>query len=128
MDAMSENGTDKQAGSDVIVVMTNLPDAQSAASLSRSVLQARLAACVNRLGPCQSEYWWQGGLEQAEEWPVLIKTTRARYAELEALILAAHPYDVPEIVAMPLVAGFAPYLAWAAGETGAGANMEEDNG
>lgn len=118
MEAMSDNGTNTDVGSDVLVVMTNLPDADSAAMLARTVLEARLAACVNRLAPCQSQYWWQGRLEQGEEWPVLIKTTRARYAELEALIVATHPYDVPEVVAMPLVAGFAPYLAWARGETG----------
>jgi periplasmic divalent cation tolerance protein len=117
MEAMNEIGVQAQGGSGVIVVMTTLPDADSAAALAHTVLQARLAACVNRLAPCQSEYWWQGRLEQAQEWPLLIKTTRGRYAELEALIVKAHPYEVPEIVAMPLVAGFAPYLAWAARES-----------
>jgi periplasmic divalent cation tolerance protein len=117
MEAMNEIA-EPAPGNEVIVVMTTLPDAASAATLARAVLQARLAACVNRLAPCQSEYWWQGRLEQAEEWPLLIKTTRARYAELEALIVKTHPYDVPELVAMPLVAGLAPYLAWAAGECG----------
>ncbi|KWR91668.1 divalent-cation tolerance protein CutA [Cupriavidus sp. IDO] len=98
--------------SQVIVVMTNLPDVDSATRLTRAVLEARAAACVNRLAPVDSEYWWQGKLERAQEWPLLIKTTRARYAALEAIIREQHPYDVPEVIAWPLVAGLAPYLAW----------------
>jgi periplasmic divalent cation tolerance protein len=101
-----------EAAESVLMAMTNLPDEASAARVSRAVLEARVAACVNRLAPCQSEYWWQGKLEQAQEWPLLIKTTRAQYAALEAVIRAEHPYDVPELVAWPLGAGYAPYLAW----------------
>ncbi|MGO4281624.1 divalent cation tolerance protein [Cupriavidus sp. OV038] len=101
-----------EAAESVLVAMTNLPDEASAARLARAVLAARVAACVNRLAPCQSEYWWQGKLEQAQEWPLLIKTTRVQYAALEAVIRAEHPYDVPELVAWPVGAGFAPYLAW----------------
>lgn len=96
----------------VLVVMTNLPDEASAARVAHAVLQARVAACVNRLAPCQSEYWWQGKLEQAQEWPLLIKTTRERYAALEAIIRDVHPYDVPEVVAWSLATGFGPYLRW----------------
>jgi periplasmic divalent cation tolerance protein len=96
----------------VIVVMTNLPDADAATRLTRAALEARAAACVNRLAPVESEYWWQGKIERAQEWPLLIKTTRARYAALEAIIREQHPYDVPEVIAWPLVAGLAPYLAW----------------
>ncbi|BDB25750.1 divalent-cation tolerance protein CutA [Cupriavidus sp. P-10] len=106
---------------EVIVVITNTPDAETAARLSRAVLEARAAACVNRLAPVESQYWWQGALEQAQEWPLLIKTTRARYAALEAVIRQHHPYDVPEIIALPVTAGFAPYLAWVGSETDAGA-------
>ncbi|CAG9178937.1 Divalent-cation tolerance protein CutA [Cupriavidus laharis] len=96
----------------VIVVLTNLPDAEAASRLSRVLLEARVCACVNRLAPVESEYWWQGKLEQATEWPLLAKTTRARYAALEAVIRANHPYDVPEIIAWPVSQGFGPYLAW----------------
>ncbi len=103
---------DGDGSADVIVVMTNLPDQACAQDMARAVLEARVAACVNRLAPCESEYWWQGKLEQAQEWPLLIKTTRGRYAALEAVILRQHPYDVPEIVAWPLAAGLGPYLAW----------------
>jgi periplasmic divalent cation tolerance protein len=103
--------------SEAILVMTSLPDAESAARVSRAVLESRLAACVNRLAPCESEYWWQGEIESAREWPLVIKSTQDRYAALEAAIRLAHPYEVPEIVAVPLAAGFAPYLAWVAQET-----------
>ncbi len=85
----------------------------AAARLSRSSTGgSRGSLCGMRLAPCQSEYWWQGKLEQAQEWPLLIKTTRAQYAALEAVIRAEHPYDVLELVAWPLGAGCAPYLAW----------------
>ncbi|MGO4327073.1 divalent-cation tolerance protein CutA [Cupriavidus sp. 2TAF22] len=105
--------------SETILVMTALPDAEAAARVARAVLESRLAACVNRLAPCESEYWWRGEIETAKEWPLVIKTTQDRYAALEAAIRLAHPYEVPEIVAVPVVAGFAPYLAWVAEETGA---------
>lgn len=100
----------------VIAVLTNLPDADTAARLSRALLEARACACVNRLAPVESEYWWQGKLEQATEWPLLAKTTRGRYAALEAVIRANHPYDVPEIIAWPVSQGFGPYLEWVRSE------------
>ncbi len=100
----------------VLVAMTNLPDEASAIRVARAVLEARVAACVNRLAPCQSEYWWQGKLEQAQEWPLLMKTTRRQYAALEAVIRAEHPYDVPELIAWPLAAGLPAYLTWVQNE------------
>ena len=103
--------------SETLLVMTVLPDAESAARMTRAVLESRLAACVNRLAPCESEYWWRGEIETTQEWPLLIKTTQDRYTALEAAIRLAHPYEVPEIVALPVAAGFAPYLAWVAQET-----------
>jgi len=110
-------GAADDPGRTMLLVMTALPDAEAAARVARAVLASRLAACVNRLAPCESEYWWRGQLETASEWPLLIKTTRDRYAALEAAIRQAHPYEVPEIVALPVAAGFAPYLAWVAAET-----------
>ncbi|WP_026035891.1 divalent-cation tolerance protein CutA [Cupriavidus sp. BIS7] len=100
----------------VLVAMTNLPDEASAIKVARAVLEARVAACVNRLAPCQSEYWWQGKLEQAQEWPLLMKTTRRQYAALEAVIRAEHPYDVPELIAWPLATGLPAYLTWVQNE------------
>jgi periplasmic divalent cation tolerance protein len=109
----------------VIAVLTNLPDAQAASRLSRALLEARVCACVNRLAPVESEYWWQGKLEQATEWPLLAKTTRARYAALEAVIRANHPYEVPEIIAWPVSEGFSPYLAWVRDEADPAAHSAE---
>lgn len=106
----------------VWMAMTNLPDEASAMRVARAVLEARVAACVNRMAPCQSEYWWQGRLEQAQEWPLLIKTTESQYAGLEAAIRAAHPYDVPEVIAWPLAAGWPAYLDWVRSETTGVAN------
>jgi periplasmic divalent cation tolerance protein len=106
-----------EAEDDILIVMTTLPDAQSAVALADAVLTARVAACVNRLAPCESDYWWQGKREQAREWPLLIKTTRGRYAALEAVIAQAHPYDVPEVIALPVTAGLPAYLGWVRQET-----------
>ena len=96
----------------VIAVLTNLPDSDSAFNLAREVVRLRLAACANVLAPATSFYRWEGRDEQASEVPVLIKSTRERYPELEAAIRSRHPYSVPEIVAWPLETGFGPYLDW----------------
>jgi len=100
-----------------LLVLTNLPDAASARAIADHVVSARLAACVNILAPCRSVYRWQGKIEDAEEVPLLIKTTAERYPALEAAIKAHHPYELPEIVAVPLATGLPAYLAWVASET-----------
>lgn len=102
---------------DTLLVLTNLPDAYSAHALAGALVEARLAACVSILAPCRSVYRWQGKLENAEEVPVLIKTTAARYAELEAAIRARHPYELPEIIAVPVDRGLPAYLEWVTAET-----------
>ena len=102
---------------EALLVLTNLPDGESARALADHVVAARLAACVNILAPCRSIYRWQGNIEQAEEVPLLIKTTAARYAELEAAIRARHPYELPEIIAVPVAHGLPDYLSWVAAET-----------
>lgn len=101
----------------VVLVMTNVPDAATARTMARALVDTRLAACVNILPGVQSVYRWQGGVEEAGEVTLLAKTTRARYPQLQQAILAAHPYDLPEVVAWPLAAGHAPYLHWIAAET-----------
>ena len=101
----------------VLVVLSNAPDAERARAIARTLVDERLAACVNVLAPCHSVYRWQGEVESADEVPLLIKTTRARYAELQATLAEAHPYELPEIVAVPLEAGLPGYLAWVAAET-----------
>jgi periplasmic divalent cation tolerance protein len=99
------------------IVLTNLPDRDSAEKLARSIVEQRLAACVSVLAECTSLYRWQGELETTQEVPMLIKTTSARYAEVERAIQSAHPYELPEIIAVPVAAGLARYLAWVESET-----------
>ena len=103
----------------VLLVFTNMPDHASAAALAAALVEARLVACVNVLAACTSVYRWQGVVETASEVPVLMKTTAARYAALEAAIRARHPYELPEIVAVPVEHGLPAYLDWVADETGA---------
>jgi periplasmic divalent cation tolerance protein len=98
-------------------VLSNLPDRASADALAQVLVEGRFAACVNILPPCRSIYRWNGAIEAANEVPMLIKTTEARYAALEAAIRAQHPYDVPEIIAVPVAAALPVYLAWVAAET-----------
>jgi periplasmic divalent cation tolerance protein len=99
------------------LVISNLPDRASAERLAQALIERRLAACVNILAPCRSVYRWQGAVESAEEVPVLIKTTADRYSALEEAIRGLHPYELPEIVAVPMTAGLPAYLDWVTGET-----------
>jgi periplasmic divalent cation tolerance protein len=102
---------------EALLVLTNLPDAASARTLADALVAGRLAACVNILAPCRSVYRWQGQIETAEEVPVLIKTTTERYAALETAIRQHHPFELPEIVAVPITRGLPDYLAWVTNET-----------
>jgi periplasmic divalent cation tolerance protein len=102
---------------ETLIVLTNLPDRESAKKLAQHMIEQRLAACVNVLAECTSLYRWQGKIEIAQEVPVLIKTSAERYAEVERAILSQHPYELPEIVAVPVAAGLAQYLAWVENET-----------
>lgn len=101
----------------VIAVLTNLPDSESAFNLARELVHLRLAACVNVLPPGASFYRWEGKEEQATEYPVLIKTTRDRYAALEAAIRERHPYSLPEVIAWPIERGLPGYLEWVVRES-----------
>ena len=103
---------------DAIIVLTNLPDREAAVKLANALVANKLAACVNVLAECTSVYRWKGTIEKAHEVPVLIKTRAARYAEVEAAIRALHPYELPEIIAVPIVRGCGAYLRWVADETG----------
>ena len=102
---------------DAVIVFTNLPDREAAVKLAHELVAKRLAACVNVLSECTSVYRWKGTIENASEVPVLIKTRAARYAEVEAAIRGLHPYELPEIIAVPVVRGFGDYLRWVADET-----------
>jgi periplasmic divalent cation tolerance protein len=103
--------------SDAILIFTSLPDKQSAKNLAGALVAERLAACVNILPPCASVYRWQGKIENAQEIPLLIKTSRACYGKVEQAIRARHPYELPEIIAVPVEAGLPAYLDWVAAET-----------
>ena len=100
-----------------LLVITNLPDRAAAQTLADALLAQQVAACVNILAPCRSVYRWKGVVQQDDEHPVLIKTTRERYPALEAAIRAVHPYELPEIIAVPIERGLPAYLDWVAAET-----------
>lgn len=100
-----------------LLVLTNLPDADQAHALAGHLVEQRLAACVNVLAPCRSVYRWEGKVEDAAEVPLLIKTTSDRYAALEATIRQQHPYELPELIAVPIEHGLPDYLRWVISET-----------
>jgi periplasmic divalent cation tolerance protein len=102
-----------------ILVVTQMPDRASALTLARSLLDSRLAACVSVGAPVESLYHWRGKIETTQEIPVVVKTRSERYAAVEAAIRSGHPYELPEIVAVPVTDGLAPYLQWIADETAA---------
>ncbi|MFM8557029.1 MAG: divalent-cation tolerance protein CutA [Betaproteobacteria bacterium] len=101
----------------VLIAISNAPDAALAESIARALVEERLAACVNLLAPCLSIYRWQGAVEQATEVPMLIKTTRRRWAALEARLRELHPYDVPELIAVQPAAILPAYAGWVISET-----------
>jgi len=101
----------------VILVLATLPDRDAALQLADALVRGRLAACVSVGAPVQSIYHWRGKVETAKEVPVTIKTRRDCYAAVEKAIRQAHSYELPEIVVVPIIDGFAPYLDWIAAET-----------
>lgn len=103
--------------SGALVVIVTVPDEPTAVKLSESLLQQRLAACVHTLSAGKSMYRWQGKIECSVEYTMLIKTVSARFAELEATVRRLHPYEVPEIVALPMTAVAPSYLKWIRDET-----------
>jgi len=116
-ETLDTNDTTDIDDSGTLLVFTSLPDRDAALALARGLVERRLAACVNVLGGCTSVYRWNGALEQASEVPVMLKTRAARYPELETAIRALHPYELPEIVAVPVLRGLPEYLEWVAEET-----------
>jgi periplasmic divalent cation tolerance protein len=100
-----------------LLVLTNVPDRAAAERIADALIAGQLAACVNILAPCRSVYRWKGAVQHDEEHPILIKTTAERYPALERALRAAHPYELPEIIAVPIERGLPAYLAWVAGET-----------
>jgi periplasmic divalent cation tolerance protein len=112
MTAATEHGLEAPAGTTAgVVVMVAIPMAQAPAFARRLVEEGR-AACVNQLPGVRSTYVWDGRVEEAEEALLLLKTTVAAYPALERRVRELHPYDVPEVLALPVVAGYEPYLEW----------------
>ena len=102
---------------ETLLVLTNVPERAVAERLAEMLVEKRLAACVNILAPCRSVYRWKGAVQHDEEHPMLMKTTVERYPALEQALRAAHPYELPEIIAMPVERGLPAYLHWVASET-----------
>jgi periplasmic divalent cation tolerance protein len=98
-----------------IQVMTAMDKREDAERIARTLVERRLAGCVQILGPLTSVYRWQGKIETAGEWLCLIKSRGELYGALEAAIRSLHPYETPEILALPVLAGYRDYLDWLAG-------------
>ena len=95
-----------------LVVLTALPSSGKAREIARLALRDKLAACVNILGPAQSYFWWKGKRSRAKEYLLLIKTRASKFDRLRRFLEKNHPYEVPEIVALPIRKGNTPYLNW----------------
>ena len=100
------------------VVLVTTPDVKTARKLARAALEARLIACANVIPKIESHYWWQGKIESGAEVLLMLKTTTARLAALEKLIVAKHPYDTPEFLILPIGRGNKRYLEWVAQSVG----------
>lgn len=103
--------------SEAILVITNLPDREAALNLAHKLVEARLAACVNVMAECTSVYRWKGKIETAPEVPIFIKTLKAHFPQLEQMVRQYHPYELPELIAVPISDGLKAYLEWLATET-----------
>jgi len=103
--------------SEVVQVVTTLPTQDGAEKIACNVVTQRLAASAQVSGPVTSYYWWEDKLEQTQEWVCRMKTRRALYGRLEDAIRSLHPYEVPEILALPVVDGNPDYLRWISDET-----------
>lgn len=101
-----------------LLILCTCPDTESASRIARKLVEERLAACVNRVPGLTSVYRWQGEIHEDSEVLLLIKTRRELFESLRARLVAMHPYDVPEVIALDISAGHAPYLEWLHAETG----------
>jgi periplasmic divalent cation tolerance protein len=100
-----------------IVVISTVPDEDTGHKIASAILSKRLAACVTMTSASQSLYWWQGKILQEQEHILFIKSQNKLYPNLEKMILELHPYEVPEVISLPVVRGFSRYLDWIAAET-----------
>jgi periplasmic divalent cation tolerance protein len=102
---------------DVLVVFCTFPAGDKAAEVARTLVEEQLAACVNIVPGVRSIYSWQGKVCDDAEQLAVIKTTAARFEDMRTRLVTLHPYEVPEVVGMPVAAGHEPYLAWVRGNT-----------
>ncbi|MFE7133263.1 divalent-cation tolerance protein CutA [Streptomyces sp. NPDC057638] len=103
---------------DVVIAQTTTDDETAAEALARGAVERRLAACAHIDAPVTAVYRWQGEIQREREWRISYKTTRERLPELEAWVVAAHGYDVPQWIVLPVDAGSRAYLGWVGEETG----------
>lgn len=101
---------------EIIVIITNFPDKASALKAAQKLIEDQAAACVNILAEATSVYRWQGKIETANEIPLFIKTLAEHYGRVEKIIKTLHPYELPEIIAVPVKTGLPAYLQWVADE------------
>ena len=97
---------------DILVCLCTCPDSRSAATLATTLVEESLAACVNQLPGAVSVYRWEGAVHSESEVLLVIKTTTGRFAAMRERLLTLHPYDVPELLALPVTDGYPPYLDW----------------
>ncbi len=109
---MSESASNK-----LCLILSSFPDQSSAKQLAEYLVKNHLAACVNLLAPCTSIYQWQNKLHQDQELPIIIKTRVCLYKDVEQAILAHHPYELPEIISVPIDYGYSQYIEWLVGKT-----------
>jgi periplasmic divalent cation tolerance protein len=102
---------------DALLVLTTVKDRVAGTALAQALLERRLAACVNVGAPVESLYHWRGRIETGTEVPLTIKTQAALYPKVEAAIRELHDYEMPEIIAVPITHGCAPYIGWLVDET-----------
>jgi len=114
-DYLSQSGAEH--ADDVIVVLSNAPDMLLAKRIAHVLVEEYLAACVNLGAPCLSMYMWEGSLEGTEEVPLLMKTTRGRLPELTERFRQLHPYEVPELLVLPVLGGSHRYMEWVRTQT-----------
>ena len=101
----------------IVVVYSTFPTPDKAAEVVRTLVSEQLAACGNLVGPVRSIYRWKGEVQDEAETLAILKTTRDRFEAMRARLVELHPYEVAEVIALPVEAGHAPYLAWVAAET-----------
>lgn len=97
--------------------LTTAPDEASAQQLAKCLLEEKLAACVNIIPSIQSHYWWQGKIESANEWLLIVKTLSSHQEAIKEVLVRHHPYDVPELLFLPIADGLEKYLQWIKAET-----------